>query len=257
MSKDPTGVIKSKDPVDGSRSKDPSGNRTSKKVPSSKLKDHKHDYARSMMAFTGTFLQMIDSVKEGNGLDCFLLQKKVHKIVQGSGHKNYACSIASFKQIVLGHKSPKFSHTYMWNLFAGRPGSGLKMARDQRVEHLNRYLKDGFKSLGVNLDEKNAKRINNSADIGQKIEGKVNNFYKLDVPGKSHTNKDRQPVIRKLTELFKNEKVSEFKPKRKFNSPTVSPALENDFDEAQYLSWHHGKSKELVRFYKYKEDYSR
>ena len=131
------------------------------------------------------------------------------------------------------------------------------MARDQRVEHLNRYLKDGFKSLGVNLDEKNAKRINNSADIGQKIESKVNDFYKLDVPGKSHTNKDRQPIIRKLTDMFKKEEVSAFKPKRKFKGPTVSPMLENDFDEAQYLSWHFSKSKEIVRFYKYKEHYSR
>ena len=64
--------------------------------------------------------------------------------------------IASFKQIILGHNNPKFSHSYMWNLFSGRPGSELKMARDQHVEHLNKYLKQGFKSLGVNLDEKNA-----------------------------------------------------------------------------------------------------
>lgn len=124
-------------------------------------KDLKEDYSRSMLAFLGVFVQMIESVKEANGLDCYLLQKKVHKIVQGSGHKNYACSIASFKQNVLGHNSPKFSHSFMWNLFAGRPGPGMKMARDQRVEHLNRFLKEGFKSLGVNLDEKNAKRINN------------------------------------------------------------------------------------------------
>ena len=220
-------------------------------------KDLKQDYSRSMMAFIGVFVQMIESVKEANGLDCYLLQKKVHKIVQGSGHKNYACSIASFKQNVLGHNSPKFSHAYMWNLFSGRPGSGMKMARDQRVEHLNRFLKEGFKSLGVNLDEKNAKRINNSADIGQKIEGKINEFYHLDVPGKSHKKKDRTQIIIKLTELYKKEKVSSFVPSRRFKGPKVSPALENDFDEAQFLSWHHSKSKELLKFSQYKEKYSK
>ena len=197
-----------------------------------KLKDNKYDYARSMMALIGIFVQMIESVKEGDGLSCFLLQKKVHKIIQGSGHKNYACSIASFKQIVLGHKSPKFSHAYMWNISAGRPGSGLKMARDQRVEHLNRFLKEGFKSLGVNLDEKNAKRINNGADIEQKIKSKVNEFYSLDGPGKSHKKKDRTLIVRKLTELFKNEKVAIYVPKRDFNGPEVLPSLENSYDEA-------------------------
>ena len=199
---------------------------------------------------------MLHSVKAGNGLDCFLLQKKVHKIVQGSGHKNYACSLASFKQIVLGHKNPKFSHSYMWNMFAGRPGPELKMARDQNVEHLNKYLKQGFKSLGVNLDEKNAHRINNCADIGQKIEGKVNRFYDLDVPGKSHTKKDRKQIIVKLTDLFKREKVAELKPKRRFKGPTVSPNLENEFDEAKFLAWHFGKTKELSKFCKYKEKFS-
>ena len=220
-------------------------------------KDLKQDYSRSMLAFLGVFVQMIESVKEANGLDCYLLQKKVHKIVQGSGHKNYACSIASYKQNVLGHKSPKFSHAYMWNLFAGRPGPGMKMARDQRVEHLDRFLKEGFKSLGVNLDEKNAKRINNSADIGQKIEVKINEFYHLDVPGKSHKKKDRTQLIKKLTDLFKKEKVSTFLPNRRFKGPNVSPALENDFDEAQFLSWHHSKSKELLKFSQYKEKYSK
>ena len=209
------------------------------------------------MALIGIFVQMIESVKEGDGLSCFLLQKKVHKIIQGSGHKNYACSIASFKQIVLGHKSPKFSHAYMWNISAGRPGSGLKMARDQRVEHLNRFLKEGFKSLGVNLDEKNAKRINNGDDIGQKIESKVNEFYSLDVPGKSHKKKDRTLIVKKLTELFKNEKVAVYVPKRDFNGPEVLPSLENSYDEAQYLSWHYSKTKELAAFYKYKENYSK
>ena len=144
----------------------------------------------------------------------------------------------------------------MWNQFAGRPGPGLKMARDQDVEHLNRYLKEGFKSLGVNLDEKNAQRINNSADMGQKIENKVNKFYNLDVPGKSHTKKSRATVVKKLTDLFKKENIAEFVPDRKFNGPTVSPDADKDFDEAKYVSWHHSKTRELKRFYKYKESFT-
>ena len=68
----------------------------------------------------------------------------------------------------------------MWNQFCGRAGKGTKMARDQREEHLNRFLKDGFKTLGVNLNPTNAKRINNSADLGQSLVAKVSDFHRLD-----------------------------------------------------------------------------
>ena len=53
----------------GEQSKTSSGGGT-------KVKDQKQDYARSLMTFLGSFIHMIESVKEGNGLDCFLLQKK-------------------------------------------------------------------------------------------------------------------------------------------------------------------------------------
>ena len=81
-------------------------------------------------------------------------------------------------------------------------------------------------------------------------------FFDLDVPGKSHTKKDRTKVIDKLVDLFEKEKVAEHRPGRQFKGPIVSPDLEKDFDEALFLSWHYNKTKELVKFYKYKENFS-
>ena len=68
------------------------------------------------------------------------------------------------------------------------------------------------------------------------------------MPGKSHKKKDRTLIVRKLTELFKNEKVAIYVPKRDFNGPEVLPSLENNYDEAQYLSWHYSKTNELAAF---------
>ena len=150
-----------------------------------------------MLSLLGQFELLIDCVKEANGLNIFLIQKKLHKIVFSTGHKNYACSMSSFKHIVLSHPVPQYSHRYMWNQFCGRAGKGNKMARDQREEHLNRFLKDGFKTLGVNLNPTNATRINNSADLGQTLVKKVTDFHRLDIPGKNHTKKDRNPIIKK------------------------------------------------------------
>ena len=215
--------------------------------------DEKNQYCSSLMEFLGVFYQIIDSTKEANGLDCFLLQKHILKIVQATGHKNYATSIASFKQIVLGHINPKYSHKFMWNLFAGRPGTSNKMPRDQNVEHLNRFLKQGFKALGVNLNEKNAKRINNTADIGQTVEFKVSQYFDLDVLGKSHTPKDRSNIVKILIDLFKKEQVTLQKNKRKFRGPNVRAPLENNFDDAEFVSWHFSKTEDLKKFLIYKD----
>ena len=210
--------------------------------------DHKYEYGGAMLSLLGQFELLIDCVKEANGLNIFLIQKKLHKIVFSTGHKNYACSMSSFKHIVLSHPVPQYSHRYMWNQFCGRAGKGNKMARDQREEHLNRFLKDGFKTLGVNLNPTNATRINNSADLGQTLVKKVTDFHRLDIPGKNHTKKDRKPIIKKISEVFKKEEIVKYKPGRKFNGPNPARSVSTGYDEARYRVWHQSKENELVKF---------
>ena len=212
--------------------------------------DLRNIYSRSLFSFLGFYHLLLDSIKEGNGLNCFLIQKKQLKMIHGTGHKNYACSVTSFKHIVLAHPNPQFSHRFMWNIFAGREGKSLKFPRDQKNEHLNLWLKNSFRSLGVNLNEKNAQRINKSADIGVRMEDKVVDFYELDSSGKSHTKKDRSDQIRKVLDILKNEEVANLKPGRKFNGP-----LNNHFDEAFYRSWHLEKDRELAKIHEIRAKY--
>ena len=217
--------------------------------------DHKNNYAGAMLSLLGQFQLLIDSIKEGNGLNVFLIQKKVHKLIYSTGHKNYSCSLSSFKHIVMSHPIPQYSHRYLWNQFCGRAGKGNKMARDQREEHLNRFLKDGFRTLGVNLNAKNATRINNSADLGQTLVKKVIDFHNLDVPGQSHTRKDRKPIRKKISEIFRKEEVVKVLPGRKFRGPNPSKSASMGFDEVKYRVWHQSKEAELVKFSQFRELY--
>ena len=122
------------------------------------------------------------------------------------------------------------------------------MPRDQKQEHINRYLKDTFKSLGVNLGPKTAARVNNSADIGQKLNEKCSDFFNLDISGKSHTEKDHKPQIEKIRKVFEEDKLAEEKPGRKFKGPTfVSSHFDNNFDEAKFRAWSSEKDKELYK----------
>ena len=213
--------------------------------------DLKHNYNSSLLSLLGQYLFLIDCQKNANALNSFLIQKKLTKLVFSTGHKNYACSLINYKQVILGHWSPQFSHRYMWNTSAGRAGKAMKMARDQKQEHLNRFLKDSFKSVGVNLDEVNATRINRSCDLSLRVERKIVEFHELDDSGKGHTKRDRSTQIDRLCTLFKQEQVAEVIPGRKFNGPIVNPNLDHEFDEASYRAWHYRKDKELQQFSNY------
>ena len=216
--------------------------------------DAKNDYFKALFNFLGSYQLLLDCIKEGNGLSCFLIQKKLLKIVQSTGHKNYSCSILAYKNIVLQHSNPQFSHRYLWNVFCGRAGKSLNFPRDMKNEHLNRYLKQAFRSLGVNLNEKTGRRINNSADAGLEIERKINQFFNIDAGGKSHTKKDREVQIKKLSQLIKKEKITKVVPGRVFKGPTVDKDITNMFDEAKYRAWHRSKEIELLKFEKLREN---
>ena len=242
----------SEDPI---RNQDGEKKLRTKKVQKEKEVDAKNDYFRALFSILGSFQLLLDSIKEGNGLNCYLLQKKVLKIVQATGHKNYSCSTLAYKNIVLNHSNPQFSHRFLWNVFAGRPGKSNKFPRDMKNEHLNRYLKDAFRSLGVNLNPKNAKRVNNSADVGIQIEHKVNDFFDVDTSGKSHSKKSRVVQLQKLGELFKREECSNVTPGRVFRGPGVKSDVFSMFDEAKYRVWHLNKEKELLKIQRLKENY--
>ena len=144
----------------------------------------------------------------------------------------------------MGDSDPQFSHRFMWNTSAGR--AGALMPRDQRQEHLNRYLKDCFKSLGVNLNPKTAERVNKAADIGLKLDQKCTDFFNLDTLGKKHSEKDHKPLREKIRKQFEEDKVANKTPGRKFKGPNfTSPLFSNNFDEAQYRAWSVEKDKEL------------
>ena len=181
--------------------------------------DSKLEYFTGLFNILGVLQLLLDSIRDGNGLNCFLIQKMLLKLVHSSGHKNYACSMLASKNIILGHSNPQYSHKYMWNISCGRAGKGRKFPRDMKNEHHNRFLKDAFRSLGVNLNEKTATRVNNSADAGLKIEEAVQDFFAIDDGGKTHCYKDRSAQVRRLAQMIRREESTTFVPNRLFNGP--------------------------------------
>ena len=122
-------------------------------------------------------------------------------------------------------------------------------------EHLNRFLKESFGSLGVNLNVKTATRVNNSADAGLKMEENVNDFFDIDNAGKSHVKKDRSVNIKAVADLMQRECAFKCIPNRKFNGPAVPSNVFKMFDEAKFRSWHLKKEMELMKFEKLRDKF--
>ena len=220
-------------------------NKPKSKVPKERP-DLKNNYGLCMMSYLGKLLFLIDCQKQANGLNCYLLQKSLHNVIYSTGHKNYSTTLSSFKMNILGDSDPQFSHRYMWNTSAGR--AGALMPRDQKQEHNNRYLKDCFRSLGVNLNPKTAERINKTADLGIKLNEKCSDFFDLDIPGKKHSQKDHKLQIEKIRKQFEKDKIAIKTPGRKFNGPRFATSnFSNSFDEAQFRAWSLDKDKELYK----------
>ena len=209
--------------------------------------DTTNSYSKSLLSVLGTFFFLVDSAKQGNGLLSFILQKKLHMPIQQTGHKNYAVSLLAYKHTVLGHQNAQFAHQYMWNCVAGRRGKGNKFPRDQKVEHVNRFLKDSFRSLGPNLNTVTAKRVNNSSDFALKVEEKLSTFFGLSESGRSHSQKDHSYQVKKISSVLKKENIAEVKPGRKFKGPKVQANFFDSFDQVKFRTWHLSKDKELYR----------
>ena len=175
----------------------------------------------------------------------FYFKKKWFKTLQQTGHKNYASTLANFIMIVLGHRNPQVAHRYMQNMFAGRPGQGNKMGRDQTVEHVNRFEKTAFNALGSNLNEANATRINNAAEFGMILSEKVTDYFNLEKKSKSRKFKDRTQQVEKIRSVFENENVGLYFPKRSFRGPNVEADFFGSFDEASFREWYKQKEKEM------------
>ena len=220
-----------------------------KKTKQKEKVDLKNSYSKSLMSILGTFFLLIEAAKQGNGLVTFIIQiqKKLLKPIQQTGHKNYAVSLLSYKHTVLGHRNAQFAHQFMWNCSAGRKGRGNKFPRDQKVEHINRFLKDSFRSLGPNLTPVTSKRVNNSSDFGIKLEDKLVDFFELSKTGKSHALKDHSVPINKIFTVLKKEQVAAVVPGRKFKGPKINSNFFNSFDEVKYRCWHVKKDSELYR----------
>ncbi|XP_013382166.1 uncharacterized protein LOC106152931 [Lingula anatina] len=98
-----------------------------------------------------------DAVKEGDGERIISMWKFFLPIWKNEGSTKYALSALELFLTLYGRLTEQAAHRLIWNRTINKKGGkGKRISRDFYIENLNLVLKDSFKHLGVNINEKTA-----------------------------------------------------------------------------------------------------
>lgn len=117
-------------------------------------------YARQLLTIGSLYLELQDSIKEGDGLRVLRCYRYLLPIFHSSGRCNYA--IECFNLLVQHDYllSDRQASELIWSRFINTQGKpGKNIPNDLHCEHLNRLCKTAIKGIGANKTEKCITRV--------------------------------------------------------------------------------------------------
>lgn len=115
-------------------------------------------------------MEFNDSIKEGDGDRLFDLYRLCLLLYKSGGNTKYSYVVLLHLVKISCLLSPFESHRLKWNRFYNKNGgAGKNVPLDLRKEQLNKVLKTMWRSLGSNINEKNASRVANTLEMMEKI----------------------------------------------------------------------------------------
>ena len=117
-------------------------------------------YAKQILTIGCLYLELQDSIKEGDGLRLLRCYRYLLPIFTSSGRRNYAIECFNF---LMQHDfllSDRQASELIWSRFInthGKPGKNIP--NDLHCEHLNRLCKTSIKGIGANKTEQCITRV--------------------------------------------------------------------------------------------------
>eukprot|EP00794_Sanderia_malayensis_P008580 gene8580-9497_t len=192
-----------------------------------------------------------DAVKEGDGkriIRCwrfFLLYFKAYK------HHKYAYAAFLLLARVEAISPPAEAEQLVWDRTVNRKGGkGRNISCDLRLEQLNCLTKELLHNLGVNLNEKNAKRESHALDFLQKMLESTDKDLTTTMPSGHHKVKSKKNDFDHLVKNLLSKKVFKLTPGRehehfnKFERNLLSPLAVSSL-----INWLKDQKKKLVKTY--------
>lgn len=125
--------------------------------------DYLYNYHQAKLAFGLLLMQFEDAIKEGDGNRVNNVYKFALLLYKCYGHHKYAYVTLLYLVRVQKENTEMEGYSMKWNRFYSKyGGKGRNISLDLKMEQLNKILKSMFKSLGANVDERNAERVANA-----------------------------------------------------------------------------------------------
>lgn len=117
-------------------------------------------YAKEVMSFGLLYTELVDAVREGDGLRVLRWWRFMLLIFKATSRKNYSIEafiiLAQYQYLL----SPREKSQLLYSRFINTHGlPGRNISCDLYMEHLNRLLKDAIKALGANKTPKAIDRV--------------------------------------------------------------------------------------------------
>ena len=125
-----------------------------------KCEDYLYNYHQAKLAFGLLIFEFEDAIKEADGNGVHNVYKFALLLYKCYGHHKYAYVTILY---LLKLETEVEGYSMKWNRFYNKyGGKGRNIPLDLKMEQLNKILKSMFRSLGPNVDEKNAVRVANA-----------------------------------------------------------------------------------------------
>ncbi|XP_066916660.1 uncharacterized protein [Clytia hemisphaerica] len=171
--------------------------------------DHKLAYQKALFTMNMLLKNIHDCIREGDGERLLESYKFALLYLKHYNHTKYSFGLLKLFTEIEYH--PDRALGLIWGRFVNTKGyAGHNISMDLHLEHLNGYLKEGFRALRSNLNQSNADRVaktlNNVKDLIQNTEKSL----KAQAPRKSHTVPSFYEDVKKLAEeLVKADSMKE------------------------------------------------
>ena len=207
-------------------------------------------YGLNVIELTVFLMQLIDTVKEGDGERSIINKKRLLMYFKSStSFQNYSIemftSIAQVKALV----SEEMAHRLIWGRFVNwHGGAGKNIACDMAQEICNRTSKDIVRGMGANKTRKAMMRASKASAGVHQIVQQLRETTKVKQRSQAHTHKNKEDDETLMLQDLQKLKPFEVNPGRchpNFQDMKVSPT--SRVDMAKLFGWLEKHKKQIAR----------
>ena len=198
-----------------------------------------YDYACEVISLALLYLDMKDSVREGDGDRIILVWKYLMLLYRASGRKNYAIEALTLLTQYHITLAPNLAEQVKWSRFVNATGlPGHNISCDLHNEHLNRTVKTAIEGLGSNKSKTGITRAGKAIGVLKEVTESYDKEAGVTVPSGKHSRKSMEKDIALITQQLMECDVFDPETKATHNSFLhLKTNLIKTLDESALKEW--------------------